>query len=84
MENWTRTNLILSSRKKNILVDRQNFKFKRESESGARYSVCRLRDYCDVLQLPWVRSQEFKTGGLTDISPEQYSSKEFMFGLRGD
>ena len=46
MENWARANFILSSRKKNILVDRQNFeyKFKRESETGARYWVCRLRD----------------------------------------
>ena len=34
MENWARANFILSSRKKNILEDRQNFEFKRESETG--------------------------------------------------
>ena len=38
MENWAQANFILSSRKKNILVDRQNFghKFKRESETGVQ------------------------------------------------
>ena len=46
MENWARANFILSSRKKNILVDCQNFeyKFKRDSETGARYWICRLLD----------------------------------------
>ena len=28
MENWARANFILSSRKKNILVDPQNFEYK--------------------------------------------------------
>ena len=46
MKNWARANFILSSRKKKILLDRQNFgyQFKCESETGARYWVCRLRD----------------------------------------
>ena len=45
MENWARANCILSSRKRKILVDRQNFgyKFERESETGAIYWVWRLR-----------------------------------------
>ena len=46
MENWASANFILSSRKKNILVDSQNFeyKFNHESETGARYGVWWLRD----------------------------------------
>ena len=46
MENWARANFILSSRKKKILLDRQNFKYKfnHESDTGARYGVWRLHD----------------------------------------
>ena len=38
MDNWAQANFILPGRKKNILVDRQNFKykFKRKSETGVQ------------------------------------------------
>ena len=51
MENWARSIFILSSRKKNILVDSQNFKykFKRESETGTGFVGYVI--HWDVLQL---------------------------------
>ena len=54
MENWARSIFILSSRKKNILVDSQNFeyKFKRERETGAADTGCvGYVIHWDVLQL---------------------------------
>jgi len=82
MENWTRANLILSSRKKNILVDHQNFEFKRESENGARYYVI-IGMYRNCYGSG---RRSLRQEGL-QISLQNYTRatwKEFMFGLRGD